>query len=126
MKQPSADLRRTARWTTEQLLCFARVLLRKPRILVLDEATASVDHRTDDLIQATLRRSCRDVTLLTVAHRLNTVMDSDRIVVMGDGRALEAAPPAALLENSSSALSTLVDSLGKEAAARLKQSVRPP
>lgn len=109
----------------EQLLCFARVLLRKPRVLVLDEATASVDHRTDDLIQATLRRSCREVTLVTVAHRLNTVMDSDRIVVMGDGRALEAAAPAALLENPGSAFSALVDSLGKEAAARLKQSVRP-
>ncbi|KAH9364489.1 hypothetical protein HPB48_018055 [Haemaphysalis longicornis] len=86
----------------EKLVCLARALLRRSRILVLDEATSQMDGDTDSLIQATLRESFANFTLLTVAHRLHTVLDYDRILVMGDGTVVEYGPVDLLLNNSSS------------------------
>uniref|UniRef100_A0A5S6QET3 ABC-type glutathione-S-conjugate transporter n=1 Tax=Trichuris muris TaxID=70415 RepID=A0A5S6QET3_TRIMR len=82
-----------------QLICLTRAILRKTRVLVLDEATAAVDLETDDLIQRTIRSYFADCTILTIAHRLNTIMDSNRVMVLDAGRIAEFDTPANLLSN---------------------------
>ena len=86
----------------KQLVCLARALLRKTKILILDEATASVDLDTDDLIQATIREEFSDCTVLTIAHRLNTILDSNRIMVLGEGKIIEFDTPDVLMGNMES------------------------
>ncbi|CAB4035945.1 multidrug resistance-associated 1-like, partial, partial [Paramuricea clavata] len=81
-----------------QLVCLARALLRRTKILVLDEATAAVDLETDELIQQTIRKEFSDCTVLTIAHRLNTIMDHTRIMVLSEGQILEFDTPGNLLE----------------------------
>uniref|UniRef100_A0A9J8B089 ATP-binding cassette, sub-family C (CFTR/MRP), member 3 n=1 Tax=Cyprinus carpio carpio TaxID=630221 RepID=A0A9J8B089_CYPCA len=80
-----------------QLVCLARALLRKTRILVLDEATAAVDLETDNLIQSTIRTQFEDCTVFTIAHRLNTIMDYTRVLVLDKGKIAEFDTPANLL-----------------------------
>ncbi|KAL3972082.1 interferon, gamma-inducible protein 30 [Sarotherodon galilaeus] len=81
-----------------QLLCLARALLRKSRILILDEATAAVDLETDNLIQNTIRKEFSDCTVLTIAHRLHSIMDSSRVMVLDAGKIVEFDSPSNLLE----------------------------
>lgn len=95
-----------------QLICLARALLRKSKILILDEATASVDLETDDLIQKTIRNQFRDCTVLTIAHRLNTVLDSDRIIVLDEGRIVEFDTPKILLSDNKSVFYSMINSAG--------------
>ncbi|XP_055920592.1 multidrug resistance-associated protein 1-like [Eupeodes corollae] len=85
-----------------QLVCLARALLRKTKVLVLDEATAAVDLETDDLIQKTIRSEFKDCTVLTIAHRLNTILDSNKVIVLDKGQIVEFDSPTALLENKNS------------------------
>ena len=80
-----------------QLLCMARALLRKPRILVLDEATASVDLETDSMIQRAVRQKFSGCTCLIIAHRIATIIDSDMVMVLDSGKLIEFDSPAALL-----------------------------
>ena len=80
-----------------QLMCMARAILRRARVLVMDEATASVDMQTDQHIQRMIQQQFADCTVLTIAHRLHTVMASVEILVLDDGRVVEHGAPADLL-----------------------------
>ncbi|KAL3687429.1 hypothetical protein R1sor_013738 [Riccia sorocarpa] len=91
-----------------QLLCLGRALLKRTRILVLDEATASVDSTTDGLIQNTIRTEFGHCTVITVAHRIPSVVDSDRVLVLSDGKIAEYDAPAHLLQDHSSFFYKLV------------------
>ena len=86
-----------------QLICLARAVLRPTSLLILDEATANVDSATDATIQSVLRQRFADCTVITIAHRLDTVIDSDAILVMDDGKVLEYGPPQELLASASNA-----------------------
>nr|CAD7259044.1 unnamed protein product [Timema shepardi] len=96
-----------------QLICLARAILRNNKILMLDEATANVDPQTDALIQKTIRLKFADCTVLTVAHRLNTIMDSDKVLVMDAGRMVEFDHPYLLLQNRNGHFSKMVQETGK-------------
>ncbi|CAO3566553.1 unnamed protein product [Mortierella alpina] len=95
------------------LICLARALLRKTKILVMDEATAAVDVETDELIQRTIRTEFKDRTILTIAHRIKTVTDSDKILVLERGRVQEFDSPGKLLENSESLFFRLAHQAGE-------------
>nr|CAD1842945.1 unnamed protein product [Ananas comosus var. bracteatus] len=91
-----------------QLVCLGRVILKKSKVLVLDEATASVDTATDSLIQKTLRQQFSESTVITIAHRITSVLDSDMVLLLENGLIVEHDTPTRLLENKSSLFSKLV------------------
>ncbi len=103
----------------KQLLCLARAMLANPRLLVLDEATSSCDRVTDSSVQQMLRSQFPDTTLLTIAHRLDTIIDYDVVIVMENGRVAEMGSPRDLL-SSSGIFTDMVDATGAESAAQLK------
>ncbi|XP_018564831.1 probable multidrug resistance-associated protein lethal(2)03659 [Anoplophora glabripennis] len=104
-----------------QLVCLARAILKNNKILVLDEATANVDQNTDELIQRVIRKNFSSCTVLTIAHRLNTIMDSDRVLVMNAGEAVEFAHPHELLQRSDSYFTKMVEETGKAVEERLRK-----
>ncbi|KAA0165442.1 hypothetical protein FNF27_07645 [Cafeteria roenbergensis] len=84
---------------TRQLICIARAILRRPRVLIMDEATASVDERTDEVVQRAMREAFRDATVLVIAHRLRTIADSDYVVVLEGGNVAQFDHPERLLDD---------------------------
>ncbi|KAF8178248.1 multidrug resistance-associated ABC transporter [Pholiota molesta] len=105
----------------KQLLCMARAILKRSKVLVMDEATASVDYATDELIGKTIRQEFAESTILTIAHRLRTVIDYDRVMLLEQGRIIEFDRPATLLSNTSSKFYALCKATGKEEFAVLKK-----
>lgn len=105
----------------KQLLCLARAIVRKDRVLVLDEATANVDHKTDELIQRTIRSEFRACTVFVVAHRLNTIIDSDCILVLDKGLLMEYGSGHELLNKSGGYFKSMVDEVGGHAASELRR-----
>ncbi len=103
----------------KQLLCLARAMLANPCLLVLDEATSSCDRETDSSVQQMLRSQFPDTTLLTIAHRLDTIIDYDVVIVMENGRVAEMGSPRDLL-SSCGIFTDMVNATGPDSAAQLK------
>ena len=88
-----------------QLICITRAILRKSKIVVMDEATASIDVNTENIIQKAIKNLLFDSTILTIAHRIKTVLNSDRILVLEQGEVKEFDSPKTLLQNKNSLFS---------------------
>ena len=97
-----------------QLLCMGRALLRQSRVLMMDEATASVDMDSDALIQKTVREAFSECTTLTIAHRLNTIMDSDKVAFLDNGKLVEYGEPHELLKSKVGSFTALVSGSGSK------------
>lgn len=107
-----------------QLLCLARAILRKAKVLILDEATANVDTRTDHLLQEAIARSFSGASIIAVAHRLDTVIDYDKILVLGNGKVIAYDTPNALASEKGSVFSSMIDDTGKGMATELRRRTR--
>ena len=103
------------------MFCLARAILRNNRILIVDEATANIDLITDKLIQQKIRERFTTCTVLTIAHRIDTIIDSDMILTMEAGTAVEYDPPLTLVQNPTSYFHGMVQALGPSEAARMEQ-----
>ena len=107
-----------------QLLCLARALLLRNNIIVLDEPSANVDSKTDQLVQKTLRERFSEATIISVAHRLDTIIDYDKVLVLGDGKVIEFGSPSDLLSKEGGHFLSLVNSTGDEMAKALFKRAR--
>jgi ABC-type multidrug transport system fused ATPase/permease subunit len=105
-----------------QLICMARALLRNSKIIILDEATASVDVESDAILQQTIRNRFKNITVITIAHRVHTILDSDRVMVLDEGEIAEFDSPSRLLSKSGSLFSELMSSSKQAAEKAQKQS----
>ncbi|KAF7280544.1 hypothetical protein GWI33_005747 [Rhynchophorus ferrugineus] len=103
-----------------QLICLARAIVRNNKVLVMDEATANVDQNTDSLIQTTIREAFKDCTVITIAHRLNTIIDSDKVLVMDAGQAVEFAHPYELLKKRDGYFTKMVQQTGTTMEGKLR------
>ena len=99
---------------TRQLICVGRALLRQSSIILMDEASANVDSATDQMLQQMMRTCFADATVVVVAHRVNTILDCDRIAVLKDGRVSECDTPAKLMGDPTSEFAGLVEQMRKD------------
>lgn len=106
-----------------QVICLTRALLRNSKILILDEASSSLDMETDRMIQETIRTHLKDATILTIAHRLSTLADYDKVIVMDGGIVAEYGSPAELLGRNGSQFAALVRSMGPNGASQFRDMV---
>ncbi|KAI8811652.1 P-loop containing nucleoside triphosphate hydrolase protein [Cladochytrium replicatum] len=107
-----------------QLLCLARAMLKRPKVLLLDECTASVDLETDEMIQKALREDFSESTVLTIAHRLNTVIDYDKVLVLDMGTVKEFDTPKTLLQRPDGFFNSMVDETGPVNSALLRSMAK--
>nr|UOU03343.1 ATP-binding cassette subfamily C4-4-2 [Brachionus rubens] len=103
----------------KQLICLARALIKKSKILIIDEATANVDFKTDALVQDAIRECFKDCTVITIAHRLHTIIDNDRILCLSQGKVQNFGRPYELIEDETSILHDLVNALDKQEREKL-------
>lgn len=97
-----------------QLLCICRAILRKSKLVILDEATANIDVVTEQQIQNLINNKFRDATMLVIAHRINTIIQSDKVLVLSHGQVIEYDCPAKLMSNAESEFSQLISELKKK------------
>ena len=102
-----------------QLICIARALVNTPKILLMDEATASIDQKTDQIIQRVILNEMNETTILTIAHRIDTIIKYDKLVVLDNGRKAEEGSPGELLEDEFGLFSGMVDDCGEEFRAQM-------
>ncbi|XP_070641616.1 ATP-binding cassette sub-family C member 4-like [Bos indicus] len=107
-----------------QLVCLARVILKKNQILIIDKATSNVDPRTDELIKKAIHEKFAQCTVVTITHRLSTIIDSDKIMVLDSGTMKEYSPPHDLLQNSKSLFYKMVQQLGEAEATALTERAK--
>ncbi|VDB88774.1 unnamed protein product [Peniophora sp. CBMAI 1063] len=108
----------------KQLLCMARAILKRSKVLIMDEATASVDYTTDALIGETLRHAFSQSTILTIAHRLRTVADYDKVMVLDQGKLVEFGAPAALLRDTNSHFYSMCAAAGSAELAAIQSMAK--
>lgn len=109
-----------------QLICLARAILARAPIILMDEPTANCDLETDELVQAMIRREFANNTVLTIAHRLQTVIDSDMILVLGSGKVLQYGSPRELLQDGTGAFAAMVAALGEGTSDHLHAKIGLP
>ena len=106
---------------TNPIIHHDMLFLSSLKVLLLDEATSSVDFETDQLVQRLIRQEFADCTIFTIAHRINTIIDSDMILVLRDGLLAEFDHPGALLSRENSLFSGMVNETGEASAAQLRR-----
>eukprot|EP01060_Flectonema_neradi_P008111 TRINITY_DN1578_c5_g1_i1.p1 TRINITY_DN1578_c5_g1~~TRINITY_DN1578_c5_g1_i1.p1 ORF type:complete len:1288 (+),score=247.26 TRINITY_DN1578_c5_g1_i1:238-3864(+) len=110
----------------KQVVTLARALLSSAKIMILDEPTSNIDTATDDVIQRIIRDEWKDRTVVTIAHRLHTIIDADKVLVMDKGSVAEYDVPANLVKDPNTILSSMVDGLGEDAAKKLRHRATAP
>ncbi|KAG1715020.1 Multidrug resistance-associated protein 4 [Nymphon striatum] len=107
----------------QQLICLARAVLKENRIIILDEATSNVDVITDKIIQRTIRTKFKDFTVITIAHRIHTIIDADVVVVMDNGKVIELDSPKNLVQNNNSNFYKMIMETEVSAPLLIKQAM---